>query len=761
MHARPALAAFLTLGLLTCAASVQARPRAMHPVDYVDPFIGTLGEGNVFAGATLPFGFLQAGPDTGPGSGASGYKFDKPINGFSQQHISGMGGPLYGHISLMPVRGTPADPSALSDAKSDEHASPGYYDVTLKSSRVRVELTTTARTALHRHTFPAGATAGVVLDVGHVLYGAPEASWNSAKPVGGEVRIDPARREVSGVMTYQGARSSDRTWTVYFVARFDTPFAEASTWEAGAPASSALLKRSGSRIGAYLRFAGNARRSVTTRIALSYHNVEQARGYLDAATITTFDAARRAARARWTEALERIVVDGGTKDQRTQFYSAMYRVHLTPNDWTGEAPERYGSAPYYENILCMWDTYRTVNPLLTLIHPRVQSDIVNTIINYHRHDGWTGDAHSAHHYEHVQNGSNADVMIADAFVKKLPGIDWRDAYAAVRKNAFVDDNPAIASRPDKGRFHLDDYRQFGYVPTDAVDARAGYKAVQAVSRTLEYAHDDYAVLSLARQFGSADDVADLERRALAYRNVWDPQTRFMRGRRKDGSWYTPFDPAGLINGDASQVWFGTDEQYYEGSAWTWSWHVPHDVQGLINLLGGNGPFVERLTTAVEHHYEAYNEPGMLQTFLFTHAGRPDLTQHYVRKGLENFSSKHDGLPGNDDSGTTSAWLVWAMLGLYPNAGQDYYYVGSPTFRHAVIKLGNGKRIAIDAAASSPANQYVTAMSVNGRASHQAWIRHADLANGATLSLAMVAAPAAWGNKAAPPSISAAAGEKPE
>ncbi|WP_165390724.1 GH92 family glycosyl hydrolase [Pseudoduganella lutea] len=746
MTLRPSIRAALLYCLLTYDAA------AKEPVDQVDPFIGTLGEGNVFAGATLPFGFLQPGPDTGPGSGASGYKHDKPITGFSQQHISGMGGPLYGHLSLMPVAGAFIDPARLAAAgKSDEVATPGYYAVTLQPSGVRVELTATRHVALHRHTFPAGAARSVALDIGHVLYGAGKPSWNSARPVKGEVRIDPARREVSGHMTYQGGRSSARRYKIHFVARFDQAFADFGAWTAGASPQVRVAHLEGERIGAWLRFAETEASVVGARVALSYTGLEQAHAYLEQETHdVAFERARMDARAAWGEVLGKITVEGGTRDQRTQFHSAMYRIHMTPNDWTGEAPARYGTATYYENMLCLWDTFRTVNPLLTLIQPTVQAGIVNTLINYYKHDGWTGDAHSAHHYEHVQNGSSADVVVADAFVKKLPGIDWRDAYAAIRKNAFVDDDPAIDGRPDKGRFRLDDYRKHGYVP---VDASSTYKAIQAVSRTLEYAHNDHAVLTLARRFGSTEDVAELERRVLWYRNVWDGETRFMRGKRKDGSWLAPFDPVANAHGSGAGLWYGTGEQYYEGSAWTWSWHVPHDVQGLITLNFGNERFVERLRTAVDRHYEAYNEPGMLQTFLFSHAGRPDLTQHYSRHALRHFSATPAGLPGNDDSGTTSAWLVWAMLGLYPNAGQDWYYIGSPVFTRAQIHLADGKRVTLEAPAASVANKYIAALTVNGRAWTQPWIRHADLVGGATLKFTMSDKPGKWGSAFPPPSHS--------
>ncbi|WP_046243335.1 GH92 family glycosyl hydrolase [Hymenobacter terrenus] len=731
----------LALGILGTHSRAQAAPVAppKAPVDWVDPFLGTAGDGNVYPGATVPFGFIQVGPDTGPGSWAGGYKFTKNIDGFSQQHISGMGGPLFGEISVLPMTGALQNPSNIcSTGKSAETATPGYYAVTLAPWNVRVELTATRHVALHRHTFPAHAQSRVLVDVGHVLYGTG-AGWSSAKPIGGEVNVDAAAREVSGFMEYQGGRST-RKWKVYFATRFDTPFGSSGTWDDAGTLTDGAPQRRGSEIGAYLNFATKQGQVVNSKVAVSYRSVEQARGYFAEVPKFDFDRARQAARAEWSKALNTIQVEGGTDAQRQQFYTALYRVHLTPNDWTGEAPAAYGNQPYYENLLCLWDTFRTPYPLLTLIQPKVQTDIVNSIIGYYTHNGWTGDAHSAWAYEHVQNGSNADVIIADAYVKKLPGIDWKTAYQAIRKNAFEDDNPTANYRPQKGRYHLNDYRRYHHVPTDI----GTNKDVQAVSRTLEYVYDDYAVWTLAKDLGTPEDVADLQSRLRWYQNLWHPETGFMRGKTRDGNWHAPFDP----------LLAETGRQYYEGHAWTWSWYVPHDTQGLINLLGGNPAFVEKLTTAVDQHYEAYNEPGMLQTYLFTHAGRPDLTQFHIRKALGNFATGPAGLPGNDDSGTTSAWLVWAMLGIYPNAGQDFYYFGSPTFTKVTIRLGNGKQIVINAPASSATAKYISQATRNGKAWNNAWFRHRDISNGAEFTLSMSDQPAVWGRDTPPPSLSA-------
>lgn len=733
----------LSFSLLLAAA-----PAAAEFTEQVDLFLGTAAEGNVYPGVTLPFGFIQVSPDTGPGSMAGGYKFDKNIVAFSQQHISGMGGPILGQISVFPVTGDIADPANLSSTgKSAESATPGYYTVTLAPWNVKVELTATRTVALHRHTFPGGAPARVLVDVGHCLYGLPPATpgnptnWNSAIPVGGEVRIDPATREIYGHMVYKGGRSTTQPWKVWFAARFDAPFVSGGTWADDRGITPDTLDATGREIGASLDFGSATGRVVQTKVAVSWRSLAQARGYLDAQPGWNFDTVRQQARDVWEKTLAAIKVEGGSAADRTKFYTALYRAHLTPNDWTNESPERYGGSTYYENLLCLWDTFRTVNPLFTLIQPKVQADIVNTLINYQRIDGWTGDAHSAHQYEHVQNGSHADTIIADAYVKGLPGVDWAAAYAAIRRNAFEDANPGINARPVTGRFRLDDYLKYHYLPTDI----STHKDVQAVSRTLEYVHNDFSVYTLAKAHGTPADVADLERRLTWYKNLWDADSGFMRGRKADGSWHsTPFDPLLLETG----------RQYYEGHAWTWSWYVPHDPQGIINLLGGDDAFITKLCTAVENYYEAFNEPCMLETYLFIHGGRPDLTQKFVREAQKHFTTARDGLPGNDDSGTTSAWLIWTMLGLYPNAGQDYYYIGSPVFTKATIRLGNGRTIVLNAPATSPEARYIKSAKLDGQPLDQAWFRHGAIKDGAIFDFEMVPAPTTWGRANHPPSLSA-------
>jgi predicted alpha-1,2-mannosidase len=713
-------------------------------VDYVDPFIGTTGGGNTFPGATLPNGFIQLSPDTGSGSGAGGYKNDKPIEGFSHQHISGMGGPILGEISLLPMIGALSNPKDIAaTGKSNESAKPGYYNVTLSPWNTKAELTCSDHVGFHQYTFPANSTSRILVDVGHCLYGT-SSDWNSAMPVGGDVTVDQANQEVYGYMVYDGGRSTGVNWTVYFCAKFDTAYASCGTWS-GSTLYDSTTYRTGSEIGAYLNFNTAANQIIKAKVGISWKSVSQARTYItNEITNWDFDAVKTAASNKWEAVLSKIVVEGGTPDQMKMFYTALYHALLMPNNWTGEAPAGYSGA-YYEDFLCMWDTFRTVHPLLTLIQTSKNADMVNTLIKTYNVNGWTGDAHSAWQYEQTQGGTNADVIIADAYVKGLPGIDWANAYQAIKKNAFTDYNSASNDpRQKQGRYRLTDYRNYHYLPTNSDTS----SATLAVSKTLEYVYNDFCVWQLAKTYGTTTEINDLQSRLLWYQNLWDSGNGFMRGKLTNGTWFTPFNPTTTETG----------EQYYEGHAWTWSWFVPHDGAGLISLLGGDAAFNTKLTTACDNYYQAWNEPGMLQSYLFIYSGKPDKTQYYVRKAIsDSFNSGTSGLPGNDDSGTTSAWLAWSMMGIYPNAGQDLYFIGSPAFTKVTIHLENGNDVIINAPNASSTNKYIASATRNGSTWDKAWFTHGDIVNGATFDLNMVSTAQTWGGSQRPYSYSTGGG----
>jgi predicted alpha-1,2-mannosidase len=701
---------------------------------FVDPFIGTLGDGNVYAGACLPHSFVKLGPDTKYNSGASGYKKDKEIEGFSHLHISGMGGPMYGNIQVMPITGEVESLNHSSD-KGEEIAVPGYYKVQLKKYGTTAELTSTAHSGFHKYTFPKSESSHILIDAGATLYGVAK-NWNSSQPIGGEIHINTAKNAVYGYGTYSGGRSTRKPWRVYFYAVFDTAFDSFGTWSDSIK-HDGVNKMNGNEIGAYLNFKTKDGQQVNLKVGISMISTQQAEENVGKEIPHwDFDQIKKQANGQWEKELRKIEVKGMSDVNSRIFYTSLYHALLSQDDWTGENPVFDYKRAYYENFLCVWDLFRTVSPLLTLISTKEHTDMLNTLLDVYKQDGWLADAHSSLQREFTQVGTNTDVLFADAFAKKLKGIDYKLAYQAVRKNA-TDTSFTNNKLDHAGRIALPYYTKYHYVPID-VNQKI------TVSRTLEYVYNDFCAYQLAKSFGSKEEVKMFKERSFWYKNLWDNDLKLMRGKNANGTWVTPFDP--LNN--------ATGPNYYEGHAYTWSFSTPHDIKGLIALNGGKELFVKNLTNAMSNHYEAYNEPCMLQAYLFVWAGRPDLTQQFIRKATaENFTDKYDGLPGNDDSGTTSAWYLWSRMGIFPVAGQNLYIIGSPSSTETTIHLESGKDVIISAQNASEENIYIQSGKLNGRKYEKSFFTHDDIVNGARFEFVMGPQPSKWGSNAVPPSLS--------
>ena len=706
-------------------------------VRYVNPFIGTMGEGNVFAGACLPHSFIKLGPDTEFNSGAAGYKRNKDILGFSHMHISGMGGPMYGHVQLMPATGK-VNPFDRASAKQDETASPGYYSVGLTRYRTKAELTVTERAGVHRYTFPESRSSHILFNAGASLYGVAQ-NWSSSMATGGELFVDVQKKIVYGYNTFKGGRSTTKPWKVYFYAVFDTPFDWQGTWGDSVTYDN-TNRVTGKQIGAYLGFNTTAGQQVKVKVGVSMVSTEKAKQNAAAGLPDwDFEAVKKKAEDRWEKELRKIEVNGISEKDKTIFYTALYHANFAPADWTGENPVLDPAKPYYEDFLCIWDIYRTVTPLLTLVSTKKYTDMLNTLLDIYKQDGWLPDAHSALQREFIQVGTNADVLFADAFVKGLKGIDYNLALEAVKKNG-EDTTSFTKGIHGAGRTGLPSYLQRGYI---AVDGHMWGRKL-TVSRSLEYVYNDYCIYQLAKGLNRSADAARYKIRSTNYKKLWDPRRKLMRARKMDGSWLEPFNPAKEETGPS----------FYEGHSYTWTYAVPHDVGGLVGLFGGKKAFADSLQYVVNNHYEAYNEPCMLQLYLFLWAGRPDLTQALVRKALAaHFNDSDSGLPGNDDSGTTSAWYLWSRMGIFPVSGQNLYLVGSPSAASAVIHMENGKDVVIRAKNASDKAVYIQSATLNGKPWNKAFFTHDHIKNGATFEFVMGTKPSAWGRDKTPPSLS--------
>jgi predicted alpha-1,2-mannosidase len=740
----------LGMSLMLCPARLafsQTATRAQPLVAYADPFVGTENGGNIVPGAQVPFGFVHVSPDTVKPNTA-GYNPNENILGFSQTHVSGTGGASkYGNFLTTPLVGK-LSVNNLGSPKSEETAAPGYYTVRLTRSNVKAELTATRLVAMHRYTFPASKQSHLLIDVSSVVQ--PESGKDSIKnphPVDCWVRvIAPNRIEGSG--NFVGGWNQS-PYTIHFSAEFDRPFSAFGTWRDNRIEAGTVAAANEGGVGAYATFDTTSNQTVQMKIGVSFISPEKARAnLLQEIPNWDFDVVRRQAEAAWESVLGQIRIQGGTEEQRRIFYTALFHSHHMPHDLTGENVWWNSNEPHYEEFYAIWDTFRTHFPLLTLIQPERERDMVRSLVDTYVNTGWMPDSRIAGANGMTQGGSNGDVVVADALAKGVTGINYRKAYEAMVKNAEVD-----SPRPLYEGRALAEYKRLGYISMNYP---------RSTSRTVEYAYDDFCIAQVAQALGHIADNRKYLRRSKNWLNVWSDETRSARPRYADGRWLAPFEATHFYPDKDYSYW---DAPFYEGSGYIYGTYVPHDVQGLINRLGGDESFVAWLDAFFANSptrdpafnkglYNHNNEPDFLAAFLYIHADRPDRSQERVRGILATeYMTGRGGLPGNDDSGAMSSWYIWGAMGLYPNAGQPYYYICSPLFQRSTINLGGGRTFIIEAPETSATNLYVQSATLNGRTLDRAWLKHEEIARGGRLVLRMGATPSAWGRDHRPPSVS--------
>jgi predicted alpha-1,2-mannosidase len=691
-----------------------------------DPMTGTGSPGNTYPGAHLPFGFAAPSPDTDHPT-SSGYSPTGRIVGFSQTHVSGTGGDSrYGNFRVTPVTGDRRADRLDSD-RGAERATPGYYAVELSDAGVLAELTATRRVALHRYTFHTARTGHLVLEASSVVADYAQTPSSSELRVVGDTDVEGSVTVTGG----WGDRGS--SYTLHFAGRLNRPFGDYATFVGDQLTGGGFREVRGGqnqRTGAVLTVDTGLLDSVELRLALSFVSVAQARATLVSELgDRTFDEVRQDARAAWRDALGTVRVDGGSAEQRATLYSALYHCQLMPHDLTGENAWWSSKAPHYEDFYTLWDTSHALHPLLTLIQPRRQADMVRSLIDTYQHTGWLPDARIAGANSYLQGGTNGDVLVADALAKGLSGIDYRTGYAALRRDGEQDSpDPRISGRD------LGNYLRLGYLPIDHTRP-TDVHGDRSASRTLEYALQDHCIAQVATHYGQRDVAARYLKRAANWANLWDAGSQSIRPRYSDGRWFSPFDPAKT-----------TSTHLYEGSGYQYAAYPRHDTQGLVARLGGDAGAVRWLDALFDlNRYDPGNEPDLHAPYLYLAAGRPDRTADRLRALLAGYRPVPTGLPGNDDAGSMSAWYVWGALGLYPNAGLDWYYLGSPLFEQAT--LGD---LRIVARGTSDGNRYVRSVKLNGRPLDRAWIHHRELTG--TLEFEMGRRPSGWGQQQRPPSL---------
>jgi predicted alpha-1,2-mannosidase len=732
----------LVAGTLVFAVSLGAQTSKASP-DYthnVDPFIGVDWGGNTFVGSAIPYGMVKVGPDMETFDGRKsgfGYSSNGVILGFSHLHLSGAQG-KYGNILVMPSTG-PLDLNDTKSPRSDEVNRVGYYAAKLTRYNVNVELTSSRRVGFHRYTFPASRQSHIVIDIAHAL--GLGTDWQAQKFLGAEIHLT-SNREAQGVARFTGGWNRGGEYRVYYDIVLDTPAESTQTWTGSTlSASKDATVEANTPIGASFDFATKANQVIQAKVGISFISTEQAKQNVQQEIPAwNFAQVQAAATSLWNKELAKLNLSGETDSQRRQLYTAMYHIMLMPTDRTGENPGWKSSEPYYDDFYCIWDTFRTSSPLLTLISPDRQRDIIRSLVDIYRHTGYMPDARSGNDNGRTQGGSNANVVVADAYVKGLKGIDYDTAFAAMIHDAEVP--PADPQK--EGRGGLKDYNERGYITL--ADERSG-------SRTVEYSYDDFSIAEVACGLNRTKEASLYSSRTHNFEHLWDKDMTaegfkgFLRPRNPDGTWAAPYL---TVRG----TW---PDFFYEGDIWTYSIYAPQDMRRLIEMAGGNTAFIHRLDwTFLRGHFDVTNEPGFLLPVLYNYAGRPDKSADVVHALLEKaFSDTRAGIPGNDDSGAMSSWLIFSTLGIFPIAGQDVYLISTPSIPDASLALGNGRKLRIIAKNLDPngLNRYVQCATLNGDALTNAWFRHAQIKNGGTLVLTMGSAPSGWGTATPPPSMS--------
>ena len=717
-----------------------------HPLSvYVDPMIGSEGLGRVFVGPSYPFGMAKPSPDCTVNSNSGWLPMPAPVNGFSQVHVSGTGGgPKYGNILVQPFCG---DTTAISHTalRESEIAKLGYYSTTFANSHIKTEITSARRTSFYRFTYPyALDNKSLAIDAGFFLGESPIPDSREAQQfVGSQIHV-VSNNEVEGYSKVRGGWNNGRAYTVYFYAICDKPFLSFRTWKGKKLNNDAVQVDTGEKTGALLTF-NDVDTVVQMKVGISFVSEQKARqNCMDDCNGWAFDGVREGLVNQWEHLLHKMKIsDDEPLRSKRMFYTALYHTMLMPTDRTGDNPLWIGDAPYYDDFYAIWDTYRTSLPLITLVDQEREVGIVRSLIDIYRREGYMPDARSGNCNGRTQGGSNAEIVIADARAKGLVGIDYEMGLKAMLNDATV---PPGGNQEAEGRGGLAEYLSLGYIP---------YGIPRAGNRTVEYAFCDWAIAKVAQSLGKNDIARQYMLQSANWKNLWrgdyteDGVSGFVMPRTAEGQWLDslPYGhskiqkptfayTATTREGPWYTPWWNTF--FYEGTSWEYSFSVPHDVPGLIKLCGGKDAFVKRLDCFFDHGYfNVANEPSFLTPCLYNWVDMPWRSADRVRAIVDNsYSDKPDGLPGNDDSGAMSSWLAFHMMGLYPNAGHNYYLIVAPMVSKTVMRPRHGISFTIVADGLSARNRYIQEVWLNGQPYHCSTLAHADILKGGTLVLKM-------------------------
>lgn len=699
-------------------------------IQFVDPFIGTASTGHTFPGATYPFGFMQPGPQSGNfgWEHCSGYNYeDTKIWGFSQNRLNGTGVPDLGDILVMPFSKSHTADFKSSFFKDKEKATPGYYSVELIDHNVIVELTCSPHVAFHRYSFKNGNP--------HVYINYQSGSVSTEDQY--NTRVLESQQHAEDKYTITGYQKV-RGWVerqLYYVIKFSEPYITERT----------IVEDDRNKAPVKIYSFEKSLKQVDMKISFSTVSIENAKENMEKEVSDwNFSRIKQEAEDGWEKLLSKINVEGSL-NQKKNFYTSMYHLFIQPNnisDLNGQyrgCNDSVYTSPFnkYYSTFSLWDTYRAAHPLYTLLSPDYISDLVNSMLLHADKQGFLPIWTLWGKENFCMIGNHAVPVVVEACLKNFPGIDQQKAYQMVKKT--------LTTNHFKSQWDI--YDHYGYYPFDLVKE-------ESVSITYETAYDDYCAAQLAKKLGYEQDYEFFIKRSGYYKNLFDPETRFARGKDSNGNWRTPFDIYHLSHAGSA----GGD--YTEGNAWQYTWHVQHDVEGLIDLFGSKESLVSKLdslfivkeraeatgfvgdVTGLIGQYAHGNEPSHHIVYLYSLLDRKDRTAELVREIFDRFYlPKPDGLCGNDDCGQMSAWYIFSSMGFYPvNPVSGEYVLGAPQIPEVTISLPDDKKFTITAQNLSEENKYVQSVSLNGVEHHGNTISHKDIMQGGTLVFQMINAP---------------------
>ena len=720
---------------------------------YADPFVGTGGDGHTFPGALLPFGMMQLSPDSWRSGyeGCSGYSYaDTMLCGFSHTHLSGTGIADYGDILLVPTTGEVKFGEAnyiTHFSHANENASPGYYSVMLDQFQIKVELSATKRTGIHKYTFPKSAAANIILDLNH-----------RDRLTSGQININ-GNNEITG-HRFSTRWASKKKW--YFVIQFSKPFKKCGISQAG-NLSCHRRHAIGRLLKAYVTFETTEGEVIYVKIGISPVSIEGARKNLEAEQPGwNFDKVRQDAHDEWNKELGKIAVESSDTSVMRTFYSSLYHVMTCPSlyqdvdgKYLGHDHKIHEGKGYEQyTVFSLWDTYRALHPLLVIIDRKRTGDFINSFLAMYEQSGLLPVWELAGRETSCMTAYHSASVINDAFQKGITNFNADEALAAMKKSATVKKAMILRYRKDKylpSQWYSlhnyvvgwDDYGKYGYIRN-----RSG---IQSVSKTLEYCYDDWCIAQMALKLSKQDDYNFYIKRAENYKKLLDTVTGFIRPRQIE---FEPnFDPYAITN------------SYTEGNGWQFSFYVPHDISGQMKLLGSKERLATMLdslftTTSVLHgnlrpdvtgmvgQYAHGNEPSHQIAYEYDYAGQPWKTQFRVRYILKNlYRDQPDGIAGNDDCGQMSAWYVLSAIGFYPVCpGSNEYAIGSPVIDKAAIHFESGKTFTIRTVNNQPENVYINSAKLNGSNYIKSYLTYEDMAKGGEIEFTMSAGPNKnWGS----------------